>query len=87
MVAFVRVRRIIKQEIDAPGLGTKIKNARDASSRSLSALCREVGISRNYWYQLEAEKVMGGITEEMLRKIEAVLGADFGVNFDSGEKP
>ena len=78
----VRVRRIVKQEIDAPGLGQQIRKAREESGRSLSELARATGISRNYWYQLEAESVMGGISEETLRKIEAVLEVDFGVRFD-----
>lgn len=78
----VRVRRIVKQEIDAPGLGQKIREAREADGRSLAQLARVTGISRNYWYQLEAESVMGGISEETLRKIEAVLAVDFGVKFD-----
>jgi transcriptional regulator with XRE-family HTH domain len=45
-------------------------------------MAKEVGISRNYWYQLEAEAVLGGVAEETLRKIEEVLGVDLGVQFD-----
>lgn len=78
----VRVRRIIKQEIDVPGLGQKIKNSRESDSRSLKELAETVGISRNYWYQLEAEAVLGGVAEDTLRKMEQVLGVDFGVRFD-----
>jgi transcriptional regulator with XRE-family HTH domain len=78
----VRVRRIIKQEVDIPGLGEQIKKAREADDRSVTELARLVGISRNYWYQLEAEAVLGGVSEETLRKIEQVLGVDFGVKFD-----
>lgn len=77
----VRVRRIIKLEVDVPGLGEKIKQARESDSRSVTKLAKEVGISRNYWYQLEAESVLGGVAEETLRKIEEVLGVDFGVSF------
>lgn len=77
----VRVRRIIKQEVDIPNLGQKLKAAREADSRSVSEIARTVGVSRNYWYQLEAEAVLGGVAEETLRKIENVLGIDFGVDF------
>lgn len=78
----VKVRRIIKQEIDVPELGERIKKAREADSRSLTKLAALVGVSRNYWYQLESESVMGGMSEETLRRIEEVLGIEFGVRFD-----
>lgn len=80
----VRVRRVITQELDIPGLGDKIKKAREKDGRSISAICREVGLSRNYWYQLEADDIKGGgaLTVETLRKIEAVLNADLGVKFE-----
>ncbi len=78
----MRVKRIIKKEIDVPQLGEKIKQAREASNRSLTQLSKDVGISRNYWYQLESETILGGLTEETLRKIEQVLGTDFGVHFE-----
>jgi transcriptional regulator with XRE-family HTH domain len=78
----VKVRRIIKLEVDVPGLGDRIKQAREARGRPVTQLSKEVGISRNYWYQLEAEAVLGGVAEETLRKIEEVLGIDLGVKFD-----
>jgi transcriptional regulator with XRE-family HTH domain len=78
----VKVRRIIKLEIDIPELGERIKQAREASGRPVTQLAKEAGISRNYWYQLEAEAVLGGMAEETLRKIEEVLGVDLGVQFD-----
>jgi transcriptional regulator with XRE-family HTH domain len=71
----------VKQEVDAPGLGEKIRLAREADTRPVTQLAKAAGISRNYWYQLETESVMGGISEETLRKIEQVLGKDFGVTF------
>jgi DNA-binding XRE family transcriptional regulator len=82
----LKVRRIIKQEVDVPGLGAKIRTARELDVRSLSRLAKEVGISRNYWYQLEAESVLGGVAEDTLREIEKVLGIDFGVDFERIEK-
>ncbi len=78
----VKVRRIIKLEVDVPGLGDRIKQAREARGRPVTQMAKEVGISRNYWYQLETEAVLGGVAEETLRKIEEVLGVDLGVQFD-----
>jgi transcriptional regulator with XRE-family HTH domain len=78
----VKVRRIIKQEINIPDLGEQIKKARDADNRSVTELAKLVGISRNYWYQLEAETVLGGVAEDTFRKIEEVLNVDFGVRFE-----
>ncbi len=78
----LKVRRIVKQEVDVPGLGDQIKKAREASDRAVTELAKASGISRNYWYQLEAEAVLGGVAEETLRKIEEVLGIDFGVKLD-----
>lgn len=63
-------------------LGDRIKQAREKSDRGVSSLAKEVGISRNYWYQLESESVLSGIKEETLRKIETTLGVDLGVSFD-----
>lgn len=77
----VRVNQIIKNEVEVPGLGARIKLARESTHRSIAQLAKEVGISRNYWYQLEAEAVLGSVSISTLRKIEEVLGADFGVNF------
>jgi transcriptional regulator with XRE-family HTH domain len=82
MTMTVKVRRIIKLEVDVPGLGDRIKQAREARGRPVTQMAKEVGISRNYWYQLEAEAVLGGVAEETLRKIEEVLGVDLGVQFD-----
>ena len=78
----VKVRRIIRQEVDIPGLGYQIKRAREDDVRSLTELAKTVGISRNYWYQLEAESVLGGVAEDTIKKIEEVLNANFGINFD-----
>ena len=78
----VKVRRIVKLEIDIPNLGKQIKEARENDYRSVTKLAKIVGISRNYWYQLEAEAVLGGVAEDTIRKIEKVLNADFGISFD-----
>jgi transcriptional regulator with XRE-family HTH domain len=78
----VKVRRIVKQEVEAPGLGERLRQARLKSDRSVSKLAAAAGISRNYWYQLEAESVLGGVAEDTLRTIESVLGVDLGVDFE-----
>lgn len=78
----VKVRRIVKLEVEIPDLGKRIKESREADPRSVTKLAKTVGISRNYWYQLEAEAVLGGVAEDTIRKIEEVLNADFGISFD-----
>lgn len=78
----VKVRRIVKQEVDIPGLGDQIKKARESDPRSVTELAKTVGISRNYWYQLEAESVLGGVAEDTIKKVEQVLNADFGISFN-----
>lgn len=78
----MKVRRIVKQEVDVPGLGERLRQARLKDKRSVEKLATASGISRNYWYQLEAEAVLGGVKEDTLRKIEQVLGVDLGVDFD-----
>ncbi|WP_026734911.1 helix-turn-helix domain-containing protein [Fischerella sp. PCC 9605] len=66
--------------IDVPDLGAKIKAAREADPRSLKAICKAVGMSQMNWYRIEDEKQ--SLPIEKLRKIEEVLGIDFGVNFE-----
>ena len=65
--------------VDVPGLGQRIKEAREADTRSLKAICKAVGMSQMNWYRVEAEKQ--SLPEPTLRKIEEVLGVDFGVSF------
>ena len=77
----MKVRRIIKIEVDSPDLGERIREARIKDGRSVTKLSKLAGFSRHYWYQLEAEAVIGGIAEKTLRDVEAVLGVDFGVRF------
>lgn len=76
---FMKVRRTIDLEIS--GLGRKIKLAREADKRSLEAICKEVQLSRVYWYDIESERIRGALPEETLRRIEEVLGIDLGVEF------
>jgi len=75
--------RVIKTiSVDVPNLGQKIRQAREADSRSLVKICAEVGMTPTNWYRIEAEKQM--LPLETLRKIEEVLGVSFGINFEVG---
>ncbi len=72
--------RVIRETIiDAPNLGQKIKEARDADPRSLKSICETVGMSQMNWYRIEREEQ--DLPEVTLRKIEDVLSVNFGVNF------
>lgn len=76
----VRVKR--EQEIEVADLGKQLEVARERAGKSVSDVCRDAGISRNYWYQLVAEEVKGALLEPTLRKLEKALNTDFGVKFD-----
>jgi transcriptional regulator with XRE-family HTH domain len=66
--------------LDVPGLGARIKAAREADTRSLTSICQRVGMTTMNWYRIEAEQQ--SLPIETLRKIEQVLNVDFGVSFD-----
>ena len=74
--AAMRVEKV--QGVEVPGLGAKIKQAREADGRSLTAICSAMSMSTANWYRIEQEK-NDVIPEGTLRKIEDVLGVDFGV--------
>jgi transcriptional regulator with XRE-family HTH domain len=78
----LKVKRVQEVICDFPGLGDRIRKARESDSRSLTAICTEAGISRSYWYQLENGDMRSPATEEIIRKVERVLGVDLGVNFE-----
>jgi transcriptional regulator with XRE-family HTH domain len=78
----LQVKRVRETISDFPGLGKRIKEARERDPRSLSQICRDCDISRSYWYQLEAEDLRSPATEEIIRKIEDVLKINLGVNFN-----
>jgi len=65
-----------------PGLGERIKKTREGDRRSLTQICKEAGISRSYWHQIENEDLRAPATEEVIRKIEAILNVDLGINFE-----
>ena len=78
----VQVKRVIEVIGDFPGLGQQIRSVREQDERSLTQICRECGLSRSYWYQLESEDLRSAVTEEAIRKIEKVLNVDLGVKFE-----
>jgi transcriptional regulator with XRE-family HTH domain len=78
----VQIKRSIVIVREFPGMGERIKKAREGDKRSLTSICKEAGISRSYWHQIENEDLRAPATEEIMRKIEAVLGVDLGINFD-----
>lgn len=83
MNAAVQVKKTVEMVLEFPGLGQRIKEARERDTRSLTQICRECGVSRSYWYQIEAEDLRAPATEEIIRKIEIALNTDLKVNFDT----
>jgi transcriptional regulator with XRE-family HTH domain len=79
MTVLMKVRKIVEREF--PGLGTRIKQAREADSRSLIQLCAEIDMTPANWYKIENEETKV-LPLETLRKIEGVLGVDLEVNLD-----
>ncbi len=79
MSLLMKVRKVI--DVEAPGLGARIKAAREADRRSLASICRTVDLTPMYWYKIEAEEVKA-LPIETLRRIEEVLGIDFQIEFD-----
>lgn len=74
------VRKTITAEV--PGLLDKIRDAHRQSGKSIEQVCREAKISRQTWYNIENGFLKTGIDYDVLKKIEKVLGVDFGVSFD-----
>jgi transcriptional regulator with XRE-family HTH domain len=75
-----QVMKVVRETaVDVPNLGQRIEQARKADPRSLKALCDAIGMSTMNWYRIEREQQ--DLPEETLRKIEAILGVDFGVKF------
>lgn len=83
----VQVKRTVEVVRDFPGLGQRIRQARDRDARTLTDICRDCKLSRSYWYQLENEDMRAPATEDIIRRIEKVLGVELGVQFeDDSEK-
>ncbi|WNZ45178.1 helix-turn-helix transcriptional regulator [Leptolyngbya boryana CZ1] len=64
---------------DIPGLGERIKNAREASGKTTTALARAAGMSRGNWYRIESEELKS-IPLDTLKRIEEALEIDLGSN-------
>lgn len=79
MTTLMKVRRVT--EIEIPGLGKKIKTAREQDPRSLVEICQIVGMTTSNWYRIEKE-ITKFLPIETLQKIEEVLGIDLKVTFD-----
>ncbi len=75
----MKVRKTI--DIEVPNLGSKIRKARERDPRSLSEICRQMEMSNMNWYKIESEETKA-LPIETLRRIEKVLGVNFGVDFD-----
>jgi transcriptional regulator with XRE-family HTH domain len=76
----VKIRRYIDVEIG--NLGEKIKYHRKADGRSVEELAIAAQISRSYWHDIENERLRAALPEKTLRRIEEVLGINFGIDFD-----
>lgn len=76
----MRIRWIKEVEVD--GLGNAIRQAREASGKTVDQICEEVGVSRTYYYDIEKETLKGTLSRENLESIEKSLKVDLGVNFD-----
>jgi transcriptional regulator with XRE-family HTH domain len=75
----MKVRKTI--DIEIPGLGERIRQAREKDGRSLTEICRQIPMTTMNWYKIEAEETKA-LPIETLRRIEEVLGVNFGVQFD-----
>lgn len=64
-----------------PGLGEEIKQHRLSSSKPLTQLAADAGISVPHWNRIENEKVQE-LPILTLRGIEKALGVELGVNVD-----
>jgi len=77
----MEIKRTIDQVKSFPELGERIKIYRQQDPRSLVALCELAGVSRSYWYQIEDERLLAPVSEEVIRKIEAALNVDLNIEF------
>ncbi|MEB3189678.1 MAG: helix-turn-helix transcriptional regulator [Snowella sp.] len=64
-------------EVEVPALESKIREARLNDRRSVAKICRAIDMSPQNWYRIESGKQ--SVPIETIRKIESVLGVDFGV--------
>ncbi|GFE71812.1 helix-turn-helix transcriptional regulator [Chroococcus sp. FPU101] len=71
----------VVRKINVPDLPFRIKATRENDGRSVQVLATLAEISTAYWYQLESGK-RKWVSEDVIRRIEKVLGVDLGVTFD-----
>ena len=81
MLSTVLMKVLKTIDVDVPGLGERLRQAREADPRTLAKICREVPMSPMNWYKLEKEETKA-IPIETLSRIESVLGVDFGIKFE-----
>ena len=74
----MKIRQVKEIDVD---ISEKIKQARIeiSNKKSLAAICKEVGVSTTYWYDIEKNSIRGALSIENLRKIEKALEIDLGV--------
>jgi hypothetical protein len=75
------VRKIVKTEVDATGLGAEIRDAQKKSGKSVEVIIREVNISRTYWNNIVNEKI-DALSWDLLVKIEGSIGWKSGIQLD-----
>jgi transcriptional regulator with XRE-family HTH domain len=75
----MKIRKTI--DIEVAGLGRRIRETREKDSRSLSEICRQIPMTTMNWYKIEAEETKA-LPIETFRRIEEVLGVNFGIKFD-----
>jgi transcriptional regulator with XRE-family HTH domain len=78
-MTLTKERMKVGVEIDVPGLGEKIRDARKGSKLGLTQLAANAGLSVSGWYSIEQERVKI-LPIETLRNIEAALGCTFAVD-------
>lgn len=66
------VKEIIKREYEVPDLHQKIRSARKDANLSISQIANKVGVTRQYWSQVENNR-LDSISIDLLRNIEKIL--------------
>ena len=75
MQATMKVTKLL--EIEVPSLEQRIKESRLRDHRTITQICGLAGMTTANWYRIESGKQ--SIPIETLRKMESVLGVNFGV--------
>jgi transcriptional regulator with XRE-family HTH domain len=78
MISKMKVRRT--QEVEIPDLSRRLKEAR--GEKPLAQVARDAGINRTSLHRFETGMVEAN-AYSTLKKLEEVLGVDFGVTFDN----